>query len=161
MPIKIGEVRWRCVLTLTLLAAFDFLPGVTAMKRIALPSLLAAFILCTSFVASAEAQYKAKSHPFDTSSRRPSVSPYMNLINNQTGTATNYQSLVRPQLDQQNYNARTASAIKGLQGSRASSAKSGDKSKSQSSSEGNLKLRPTGHTAMREGYSHYFPGLSK
>src|SRR5690348_15959966 len=110
------------------------------MTRFALPG-LAAFILCTMFATSAEAQYKGQPRPFDTSSRRPSVSPYMNLINNQTGFATNYQSLVRPQLDQQNYNSQTASAIRGLQRGGGGSAKSDDKTKSQSSAEGNLKLR--------------------
>jgi hypothetical protein len=131
------------------------------MKRFALLSLLGAVVAFTAFVTSAEAQYKAKSRPFDTQSRRPSVSPYMNLINNQTGTATNYQSLVRPQLDQQNFNSQSASAIKNLQASKGakSTSSKGAGGPSNSTAEGNVKLRPTGHVSSRENYSHFYPGM--
>ena len=105
-------------------------------------------------VSDAHAQYKGKSRPFDSSARRPSVSPYMNLINNNTGQATNYQSLVRPQIDQQNYNTQAASAIKNLQRQQAASSM-----RSKSSSEGNTKMRATGHAATRETYSHFYPSL--
>jgi hypothetical protein len=104
----------------------------------------------------ASAQYKGKSRPFDTTSRRPAVSPYMNLLNNNTGAATNYQSLVRPQIDQQNYNAQSASAIKNLQRQQAKSSQ-----RSKSGSEGNQKLRSTGHAATRETYSHFYPSLGR
>jgi hypothetical protein len=80
----------------------------------------------------------------------------MNLVNNQTGTATNYQSLVRPQLDQQNYNAQSASAIKNLQSKQAAASKG-----SKATTEGNVKLRTTGHPASRESYSHFYPGLGR
>ncbi len=81
----------------------------------------------------------------------------MNLLNNNIANniATNYQSLVRPQLEQQNFNAKSSSAIRGLQRGAASS------QHSVSSSEGNQKLRGTGHHATRESYSHYYPGLGK
>jgi hypothetical protein len=78
----------------------------------------------------------------------------MQLLNNQTGNATNYQSLVRPQIEQWNFNSQSTSAIKGLQRSQAASA-----NRSKSSAEGNLKMRSTGHAAARESYSHYYPGL--
>jgi hypothetical protein len=79
----------------------------------------------------------------------------MQLLNNQTGTATNYQSLVRPQIEQWNFNSQSSSAIKGLQRSQASAS-----GRSKSSAEGNLKMRSTGHAAARESYSHYYPGLN-
>jgi hypothetical protein len=121
------------------------------MRRL---TLIAAVVMLGSLASTAQAQYKAKSRPFDSAGgRRPAVSPYMNLINNNTGVATNYQSLVRPQLEQQNFNAKSASAIKGLQRQAASS------TRSASSHEGNMKMRGTGHTAARENYSHYYPQL--
>jgi hypothetical protein len=134
------------------------------MRRAVLPGLIGAAMAITTLTTTASAQYKGKQRPFDTTSRRPSVSPYMNLVNNQTGQATNYQSLVRPQLDQQNYNAQSASAIKSLQRGQSKGSGSGGKSapggqNSKSSAEGNLKLRPTGHASSRENYSHFYPGL--
>jgi len=126
------------------------------MKRLALLGWIGVVFACTAFASTASAQYKGKQRPFDTSARRPSVSPYMNLINNNTGAATNYQSLVRPQIDQQNLNAQNASAIKNLQRSQASSSKG-----SKSTAEGNIKLRATGHAASRENYSHFYPGLGR
>jgi hypothetical protein len=106
---------------------------------------------------SAQAQYKPQSRPFDTQSRRPSVSPYMNLVNNSNaGASTNYQSLVRPQLDQQNFNSHSASAIKNLQRSVDSPARS------KAGTDGsNAKLRSTGHAASRQHYSHFYPTLGR
>jgi len=125
------------------------------MRRLTLVSAIALAIgLCCS-VGDAQAQYKGGSRPFDAQARRPSVSPYMNLINNNTGVATNYQSLVRPQIDQQNYNSHSSSAIKNLQ------RQTNSLQRAKSGSEGNQKLRPTGHAAMRQNYSHFYPGLSK
>jgi hypothetical protein len=124
------------------------------MRRL---TLIAAFVLLGYLANPAQAQYKAKSRPFDSAgARRPTVSPYMNLLNNNNGIATNYQSLVRPQVEQQNFNARSSSAIKGLQRQAASSA-----TRSASTHEGNVKMRGTGHTAGRENYSHYYPQLGR
>jgi hypothetical protein len=108
-------------------------------------------MLCLgALIASASAQ----NQQFNNYTRKPSVSPYMQLLNNQTGTATNYQSLVRPQLDQRSFNQQSSSAIRQLQkggGGTAGSSKSGV--------EGNKKLRSTGHVVSTENYSHYFPGM--
>lgn len=110
-----------------------------------------------SIVNCANAQYKPQSRPFDTQSRRPSVSPYMNLVNNNNaGASTNYQSLVRPQVDQQNFNSHSASAIKNLQRSADSPARS-----KSTGDGGNAKLRSTGHAAVRQNYSHYYPTLGR
>lgn len=124
------------------------------MRRL---TLMIAVALVAAMVSSAQAQYKAKPRPFDGGgSRRPAVSPYMNLLNNNTGLATNYQSLVRPQVEQQSYNARSSSAIRGLQRQAASST-----GRNASTTEGNVKMRKTGHAAQRESYSHYYPGLGR
>lgn len=119
--------------------------------------LIAACVLVVSFACTAQAQYKSKPRPFDgAGGRRPTVSPYMQLLNNNTGFATNYQSLVRPQVEQNNFNARSASAIRGLQRDAAASS-----TRSASSTEGNVKMRKTGHASTRENYSHYYPQLGR
>ncbi|HVU88494.1 MAG TPA: hypothetical protein VHD36_14330 [Pirellulales bacterium] len=127
------------------------------MQRVTLSGV---FVLLGVLVTSAQAQYRAKPRPFDGagggSARRPAISPYMNLINNNNGIATNYQSLVRPALEQNNFNAKSASAIRGLQRQAAQSA-----SRSTSTYEGNVKMRATGHAAARENYSHYYPQLGR
>jgi hypothetical protein len=41
---------------------------------------------------------------------RPTVSPYLNLFRNNTGPLPNYYSLVRPQLQQQDFNQRQMTA---------------------------------------------------
>ena len=96
----------------------------------------------------------AQNQQFNNYARKPSMSPYMNLVNNNTGIATNYQSLVRPQLDQRNFNQASSSAIKQLQkGASSGSSKSG--------AEGNKKLRATGHIAATENYSHFYPSMKQ
>ena len=126
------------------------------MRRFMIFGAVGLSLTLAGMVGNASAQYKGRPRPFDTTSRRPSVSPYMQLINNNTGAATNYQSLVRPQIDQQNYNAQSASAIKNLQRQVSSQNRL-----SKSGAEGNQKLRATGHAAMRENYSHFYPSLGK
>lgn len=118
-------------------------------------TLIAAVLLLACSADVAQAQYKAKSRPFDgANTRRPAVSPYMNLLNNNNGIATNYQSLVKPAIEQQNFNSRSSSAIRGLQRQAASSA-----TRSASTHEGNIKMRGTGHSSVRENYSHFYPQL--
>lgn len=131
------------------------------MRTVTLAAALALLVVAAN---TAEAQYKAKSRPFDNAgggARRPAVSPYMNLLNNTNGIATNYQSLVKPQLEQDNFNARSASAIRGLQRQAAASASRSASTRSASTHEGNIKMRGTGHSHVRENYSHYYPQLGR
>ncbi len=44
--------------------------------------------------------------------QRPTVSPYLNLLRNDNGPVPNYYSLVRPQLNQQAFDNRIASAAR-------------------------------------------------
>jgi hypothetical protein len=75
----------------------------------------------------------------------------MNLVNNPSAAATNYQSLVRPQLDQNNFNRRQSSAISQLQRQAAPV-------RAQSSSQGNQQLRSTGHRTLFNDTSRYYSG---
>ncbi len=92
--------------------------------------------------------------PFEnTGGRRPSVSPYMNLVNNPQAGATNYQSLVRPQLDQSAVNRQQRAAINQLQRQAPG--------RPQSGAQGNQKLRGTGHHTEFNNTSRYFPQSRK
>ena len=97
--------------------------------------------------------------PFDDYTPPPTVSPYMNLINNSNGnTATgmylNYQLMVKPQLEQRRYNQQSAAAIRQVQKQQAQASKAPATERGQ-------QLRATGHAATRGNYSHYFPALSR
>jgi hypothetical protein len=99
--------------------------------------------------------------PFDDYTPPSSVSPYMNLINNNnnnssTGLFLNYQLMVKPQLDQRNYNRQSAAAIRQMQQQQQAQV-----SKAPAGSDGSQKLRATGHAATRMNYSHYYPSLSR
>jgi hypothetical protein len=89
--------------------------------------------------------------PFESAASSPRVSPYMNLVNNQQGGATNYQSLVRPQIEQQSVNRSQRSAINQLQRQAAPT-------RSSSSPQGNQRLRGTGHSTVFNDASRYYPG---
>jgi len=81
----------------------------------------------------------------------PTVSPYLNLLN-QSGSfgATNYQSLVRPLIEQGNAINRQGSSINRLQGqvNSASAAAAGGGS------------RGTGHASFFMNYSHFYPAAA-
>jgi hypothetical protein len=87
---------------------------------------------------------------------RPTVSPYLNLLRPQGGVgAPNYQSLVRPQLDQERLNQRQGQQLQQLQ-SRIYQGPS-----SQASSGTPMAIRSTGHTTQYMNYSAYYPALGQ
>jgi hypothetical protein len=78
----------------------------------------------------------------------PTVSPYLNLLqnNNVLGPPTNYQSLVKPLIDQQSAIKRQGSSIQQLQQQIGSGGPTGNLSGG----------RATGHPTFYQNYSHYF-----
>jgi hypothetical protein len=94
------------------------------------------------------------SRPFDSYTPPPSVSPYMNMLNNNGNPIVNYQLLVKPQLRQRELNQQSTAAIKQLQQQMGSE-------KPHAASTANQKLRTTGHAATRMNYSHYFPAMKR
>lgn len=96
---------------------------------------------------------------FDSyTNRRPTTSPYLNLLNNQGNGVPQYQTQVRPQLEQRQVNQQNSQAIQGLQQQQALQARE--------TRTGNQLLRPTGHRATyqnflrSDGRSSFYPGLS-
>lgn len=83
----------------------------------------------------------------------PTVSPYLNLFNNPSGVGI-YQLQVRPFLNQYDINARQSANVNQLQqelnqvraGSGLGTTGTGGR------------IRPTGHAATFQDYSHYYGG---
>jgi hypothetical protein len=122
------------------------------VNGIALRASLPPLIVVLALAAAASGQNGSKRNRANEQPRRPTVSPYMNLVNNPQGGATNYQSLVRPQLEQQATNRKQGVAIAQL-GRQAFSGSP------QPKSQGNGQLRSTGHRAVFNDTSRYYPGL--
>ena len=106
------------------------------------------------------------SRPFDDYTPPSSVSPYLNLVNNGNGTTNNnsasslflnYQLMVKPQLEQRQFNRQSAAAIRQMQYEQQHTSLA----KGQNGSDQGKKLRATGHAATRVNYSHFYPTLNR
>jgi hypothetical protein len=80
--------------------------------------------------------------------KKPTVSPYLNLVNGGDPNLTNYQSMVRPLVNQNRVNSQQSSQLNRLEARKPSSSNSGNET-----------LRTTGHQATWHNYSHYYPRL--
>ena len=97
---------------------------------------------------SAFAQYNAGTYSGRSDNPNgPTVSPYLNLLNNnnQLNGVPNYQSLVRPLLDQQNAIQRQGSSLQRLQ------------QQVNTQGGGSGAGRSTGHSTSFMYYSHFYP----
>ena len=121
---------------------------------------------------SAQSNYRRPSNrPFDNILRSPSVSPYLNLINQSGDPSTpggfnsgvaRYQNFVRPQIDSRNRNARTQSQIRGLQNQVqqiSTTAVGGMSTTTQMGFQG--QSIPTGHPSVFQYNSHFYPALNR
>lgn len=84
---------------------------------------------------------------------RPTVSPYLNLLQPQGGGLPNYQTLVRPAIEQQRRNQDTQRQITQLQSTVAEN--------NVRDQRGETYFRPTGHATGNFYYSHFFPQLAQ
>lgn len=78
----------------------------------------------------------------------PTVSPYLNLLQNDQFGVTNYQSLVKPLVQQGNAINRQGNELRNIQ-QQISTPRGGGYSGSG-----------TGHATFFMNYSHYYPGAS-
>jgi hypothetical protein len=146
-----------------MLALVGAAPKTTARVTIMRKSLGCAVCFLTLLTVLSHREAAAQSpRPFDDYTPPSSVSPYMNLMNNNSnGTDAalfmNYQLFVKPQLEQRRLNKQSATAIRNLQQQQQQSRSA----KASSTAEGNPKLRSTGHVATRVNYSHYYPTLNR
>lgn len=119
-----------------------------------------ALVLCLS--RQAHAQYKGPNLSANPSAQiynraiydRPTVSPYLNLLRPQGGVGVpNYQSLVRPELQQRRMNEIQGRQIQSLQ-NRLYQGPS-----SSGSGGAPQEIRSTGHVTRFMNHSSYYPGL--
>jgi hypothetical protein len=98
------------------------------------------------------------SKPFANVRHSPTVSPYMNLFRNDLSGADdlNYQTLVQPQLRQQEFNRQFD--IQEQQINRRLNALA---ARNAFSPQGSANMMPTGHAATHRYYSHFFPALQR
>lgn len=92
------------------------------------------------------------SKPFRNIQQQPTVSPYLNLVRDDNGGTANYQTLVRPQVEQLNINRQQE-----LQYERLDRQFQDFRSESAYPQQGAINLRETGHTTQFMNRSHYYP----
>lgn len=80
--------------------------------------------------------------------RRPNVSPYMNLLRPETEGLANYQTLVRPMVNQRRRNLEVARELSALQTAVVEN--------NLRDQRGEAALRPTGHTTGFMNSSHFY-----
>lgn len=98
------------------------------------------------------------SKPFAGVSTAPTVSPYMNLFNDSiTGDNDfNYQTIVRPQLQQQQFNQQVQ-----RQASQLNQRMSALSARNDYNISGNQEVMPTGHSATFRYHSRFYPALGQ
>lgn len=124
------------------------------MKRIYLPLMTMFVASLFSSLASAQNFQTARTVRKPQPTRRPTVSPYLNLIQDENAldqALPVYQTLVRPFVEQRRLNQYQANQVFQLQQQVANNAtrtKYGEQ------------LRETGHATSYQNHSHYFPAFS-
>ena len=92
------------------------------------------------------------SKPFKHVEQRPTVSPYLNLLRDDSGATANYQTLVRPQMEQIDFNRQQE-----RQFDRLDRQFQNFRSESAYPQDGSVEIRETGHTTRFMNLSHYYP----
>jgi hypothetical protein len=119
--------------------------------------LAAAAGLMAAGQAQAQTPGQTGQRPFETTYRRPTVSPYLQLQQQGMNPLQNqniYQTMVQPQLQQQQQQ------IQMLQQQRQLNRVQGQVKQIQQSSQARQideTIRPTGHASTYMNYSHYYP----
>lgn len=90
--------------------------------------------------------------PFKNIQQRPTVSPYLNLVRDDSGAAANYQTLVRPQMEQLEINRQQE-----LQINRLDRQFQDFRQESAFPQQGSEDIRATGHATRFMNRSHFYP----
>jgi len=91
--------------------------------------------------------------PFANVQQSPTTSPYLNLLQRQNSGTPTYQSLVKPQLQQQQDNARQQQQIQHLARQQSKLAAGG---LTQAPRGISTDIRQTGHLTANMDYLHYY-----
>ena len=99
-----------------------------------------------------------RSKPFSSVSRAPTVSPYLNLFREdfEGSSDLNYQTLVRPQLQQRAMNQRFRMQQQALNQQVNAMA-----ARNAYNTTGNPEAMPTGHSAVFQYHSRFYPALGR
>ncbi len=100
----------------------------------------------------------ATSKPFSSVNTQPTISPYLGLFDGGLGDYNdlNYQTIVRPQIQQQQFNQQVVREAQSL--NRRMSAIS---ARNPYNTQGNEGVMPTGHAATFQYYSRFYPRQSQ
>jgi hypothetical protein len=129
------------------------------MNRMMISAFALMVLFATASIALAQGRSAPRNRAFDDIQRKPTTSPYLNLLNNQGTGVPNYQNLVRPQMEQRSINLQQSNAIRSLQQQTAQSA--------ISTRYGNQALRPTGHRSSHMNFMNgdrtraFYPALAR
>jgi hypothetical protein len=113
--------------------------------------LIAAFGALVVIVSTSSAQAQ---QPFSNIQQSPTVSPYLNLLNRSNVGLPNYQTLVRPMLDQQEQNIQQQQQINQLKQHQKSLVANQERGLAQRGISN--EIRGTGHVTVFMDYSHYY-----
>jgi hypothetical protein len=116
-------------------------------------AVLGASLLATQ-TATAQGYASASNIVRDATINRPTVSPYLNLLD-RGGRLPAYQSLVQPLLEQQRVAAQQSQQISQLQQNANDSLSQAARAREQQG------LRGTGHRSFHMSYSHYYQVLNQ
>jgi hypothetical protein len=112
-----------------------------------------AAIIVLTFFGSAATTSQAQ-QPFSNIYQSPTVSPYLNLTNNRGQGQTNYQTLVRPLIEQQQQNITQQQQIQHLSQQQQALAAGGLTRPARGIS---TNIRGTGHVAGFMVHGNYYP----
>jgi len=119
------------------------------MKRAAL------FSLSVVFSIAAEAGAQSRSYaPLRRSTERPTLSPYLGLVNNNNDMAYNYYEIYRPQVRSLQADRRLSADLRRLR-------TEVEKPPATPRPEISYPLGPTGHPTTFMSYGRYFPGAKR
>jgi flagellar basal body-associated protein FliL len=121
------------------------------MKNARLPAVMIAGTMTILF--SLSTCVKAQ-QPFSNIQQSPTVSPYLNLLNRNNTGLPNYQTLVRPAIDQQEQNVQQQQQIQKLQHQQKSLISNSERGLAQRGISN--EIRGTGHVTVFMDYSHYY-----
>lgn len=124
-----------------------------SLKEIAVVSLGLLCVAGTTLAQTPQRQPPGR-NTFGQTAPRPAVSPYLQLLRPEALEVPNYQTLVRPQIEMREAEARNQMAIQQLQQEVATSFPS-------MRTGGSMMVRPTGHTSQFLNYLHFYPQTSR
>jgi hypothetical protein len=120
-----------------------------------LPKLVVGLVASLGFAQDANAQFVPQLN-YGGSYGRPTVSPYLNLVSGFNNSGTNYYTLVRPALQQQQINQAAQQNFAQLQRGLVQATQS-----SRASPTTREPIRATGHPTSFFFYGNYYPTLSR